>query len=61
MRILAATHPVNKAFGGTEFEVTDEIYQFRNDTALASERKMLLALDNEKLPDIDKGRRDDEF
>ena len=61
VRILAATHPVNKAFAGTEFEVTDEIYQFRNDTALASERKMLLALDNEKLPDIDKGRRDDKF
>ncbi|MAH13773.1 MAG: hypothetical protein CMO33_08560 [Verrucomicrobia bacterium] len=61
VRILAATHPVNKAFAGTEFEVTDEIYQFRNDTALSSERKMLLALDNEKLPDIDKGRRDDKF
>ncbi len=61
VRILAAAHPVNKAFAGTEFEVTDEIYQFRNDTALPSERKMLLALDNEKLPDIDRGRREDKF
>lgn len=61
VQILASTHPVNKAFAGTQFEVTDEIYQFRNDTALSTERKMLLALDNEKLPDIDKGRRDDKF
>ena len=61
IRILAATHPVNKAFGGTEFEVTDEIYQFRNDTALSTERKMLLALDNEKIPDIGKGKREDKF
>jgi type 1 glutamine amidotransferase len=61
IRILAAAHPVTKAFGGTEFEVTDEIYQFRNDTALSTERKMLMALDNEKLEDIDKGKRDDKF
>ena len=61
VQILASTHPVNKAFAGTQFEVTDEIYQFRNDTALSTERKMLLALDNEKLPDIDKGRGDDKF
>ena len=61
VQILAASHPVTKAFGGTEFEVTDEIYQFRNDTALSSERKMLLALHNEKLPDIGKGKREDKF
>lgn len=61
IRILVGSHPLTKAFAGTEFEVTDEIYQFRNDTALPGERKMLLALDNEKLPDIDRGRRDDKF
>ena len=61
IRILVGSHPLTKAFAGTEFEVTDEIYQFRNDTALSSERKMLLALDNEKLADIGKGRREDKF
>ena len=61
IRILVASHPVTKAFAGTEFEVTDEIYQFRNDTALSTERKMLIALDNEKLPDIGKGKREDKF
>ena len=59
IRILVGSHPLTKAFAGTEFEVIDEIYQFRNDTALPGERKMLLALDNEKLPDIGKGRRED--
>ena len=61
IRILVGSHPLTKAFAGTEFEVIDEIYQFRNDTALPGERKMLLALDNEKLPDIGKGRREDKF
>jgi type 1 glutamine amidotransferase len=61
IQILAASHPVTKAFGGTEFEITDEIYQFRNDTALSTERKMLLALDNQKLADIGKGKREDKF
>ena len=63
VRILAASNPVTKAFVGTEFEVTDEIYQFRNDTALPTDRKMLLALDNEKFGEneIKRGRRDDKF
>ena len=31
---LAPDNPVNAAFGGKGFDITDEIYQFRNDTAL---------------------------
>jgi type 1 glutamine amidotransferase len=63
VQILAAAHPLTKAFAGSEFEVTDEIYQFRNDTALSTDRKMLLALDNEKFGEneIKRGRRDDKF
>ncbi len=61
VQILLATHPVNKAFAGTDFEITDEIYQFRNDTALSTDRKMLLALDNGKLEDVYKGKREDKF
>ncbi len=46
---LDPKNPVNAAFGGKDFEVTDEIYMFRNDTALPRERKMLLALDTSKM------------
>ncbi|GIW80664.1 MAG: hypothetical protein KatS3mg105_2471 [Gemmatales bacterium] len=57
---LAPDHPVNAAFGGKGFEITDEIYQFRDDTAQPSDRKMLLCLDTEKM-DVSKGRRKDKF
>ncbi|HYT90762.1 MAG TPA: ThuA domain-containing protein [Gemmataceae bacterium] len=58
---LAPDHPLNAAFGGKDFEITDEIYMFRNDTALPTERKMLLALDTEKMDmkDVSKGKRTD--
>jgi type 1 glutamine amidotransferase len=42
---LVPDHPVNKAFGGRNLEITDEIYQFRADTASKKDRRMLLALD----------------
>lgn len=45
---MAPENPVNAAFGGKDFEVADEIYQFRKDTASPKDRKMLLALSSEK-------------
>jgi len=42
---LEPKHPVNAAFEGKDFRITDEIYMFRNDTALPTDRRMLLALD----------------
>jgi type 1 glutamine amidotransferase len=56
---LEPKHPLNAAFDGKDFEVTDEIYQFRLDTALPSERKFLLALDTEKMDpkDVQAGNR----
>lgn len=55
---LEPKHPVNLAFSGMDFEATDEIYQFRADTALPGERKFLLALDTQKM-DVSKGNRKD--
>ena len=60
VRILDAKHPLNKVFQGKGFTVTDEIYQFRPDTAQATQRRMLLSL----APDWDqlsKGNRPDGF
>jgi type 1 glutamine amidotransferase len=55
---LAPKHPLNAAFGGKDFEITDEIYQFRADTALPTERKFLLSLDTDKM-DVKAGNRKD--
>jgi type 1 glutamine amidotransferase len=41
-----------------DFEITDEIYQFRADTAQPTERRFLLALDTTKM-DVSKGKRKD--
>ena len=59
---LAPKHPVNEAFDGKGFDITDEIYQFRSDTALGAERKILLALDTTKM-DVTKGgsRKDGQY
>jgi type 1 glutamine amidotransferase len=54
---LDPKHPLNAAFDGKDFEITDEIYQFRLDTASPTERHFLLALDTTKLSDINKGNR----
>jgi type 1 glutamine amidotransferase len=59
VKVLEPKHPLNAPFEGENFEITDEIYQFRADTALPTDRKFLLALDNEKLSDINKGARKD--
>ena len=44
---LDPKHPLTAAFGGKDFEVADEIYQFRQDTASPDERRMLLSLSGE--------------
>jgi type 1 glutamine amidotransferase len=55
---LARDHPLNAAFQGKDFDIVDEIYQFRADTALPTERKFLLALDTKRM-DVSKGDRRD--
>lgn len=60
VRLLDKDHPLNQVFGGEGFTVRDEIYQFRNDTALPSDRKMLLSLDP-NWDQINKGKREDGF
>ena len=55
---LEPKHPLNAAFDGMDCEINDEIYQFRADTALPTERKFLLALDTTKM-DVSKGNRTD--
>jgi type 1 glutamine amidotransferase len=55
---LDPMNPVNAAFDGKNFEIADEIYQFRADTARPSERHFLLALDTKKM-DVSKGNRED--
>jgi type 1 glutamine amidotransferase len=55
---LEPKNPVNAPFDGKDFEVVDEIYQFRADTALPTDRKFLLALDT-KTMDVKAGNRKD--
>ena len=50
---LEPGHPLNAAFAGKDFEIADEIYQFRKDTASADERRMLISLSGEI---VDKGK-----
>jgi type 1 glutamine amidotransferase len=60
VRLLDPAHPLNRVFGGEGFMITDEIYQFRNDTAQRTDRRMLLSL----APDwseLSRGNRDDDF
>src|ERR1043165_425484 len=55
---LEPSHPLNAVFDGKDFEIDDEIYQFRADTGLPTERTFLLALDT-KVMDVSKGNRKD--
>jgi type 1 glutamine amidotransferase len=54
---LEPAHPLNVMFGGKDFEIFDEIYQFTLTTALPTERRFLLALDTAKLPEASRGNR----
>lgn len=58
IRLLDPAHPLNKVFKGQGFTIKDEIYQFRDDTAKSSERRMLLTLDP-NWEGIAKGKRKD--
>lgn len=60
VRLLDASHPLNKVFQGKGFTVRDEIYQFRDDTANPTQRKMLLSLDP-SWDQLGKGKRKDGF
>ena len=53
--------PVNAAFDGKDFEIADEIYMFRDDTAKPTDRKFLLEMDIAKMDQKDKdgGKRKD--
>jgi type 1 glutamine amidotransferase len=53
---LDPSHAVNAAFGGKDFEIADEIYMFRDDTALPSDRRFLLSLDMAKMGEKDAGK-----
>ena len=55
LKNLDPKHPLNAAFDGESFEVTDEIYQFREDTAKPGDRRMLLALSGE-VENLGKGK-----
>lgn len=58
---LVPGHPLNDMFSGEGFEINDEIYQFRHDTALPTDRRMLLVMDTSKMneKDVKKGKRKD--
>ncbi len=53
--------PVNAAFDGKDFEIADEIYMFRDDTAKPTDRRYLLEMDISKMDqkDQDGGKRKD--
>lgn len=60
IRLLDPDHPLLKVFSGKGFTVVDEIYQFRNDTAQPSERRMLMSL-APNWEGLSKGDREDDF
>lgn len=60
VRILDANHPLTKVFGGNGFTIKDEIYQFRDDTAQPTDRRMLLSLKS-TWDGTKKGNRKDKF
>jgi type 1 glutamine amidotransferase len=61
VKVTDPKSPINAAFEGKDFEIADEIYMFRNDTALAKDRRYLLVMDTTKMSkeDADKGKRED--
>lgn len=58
---LEPKNPLNAVFDGKDFRINDEIYQFRADTALPTDRKFLLSMDTSKMSeeDVKKGGRKD--
>jgi type 1 glutamine amidotransferase len=61
VKIADPKSPITAMFDGKDFEITDEIYMFRDDTALATDRRYLLVIDFEKMNEQDRagGKRKD--
>ncbi len=61
VKVVDPKSPITAVFDGKDFEIADEIYMFRDDTALAKDRKFLLVMDIEKMDEKDKagGKRKD--
>jgi len=49
-------HTLTPGFKGASFQITDEIYQFRADTGLRTNQRVLLSLDGSKM-DLKRGNR----
>jgi hypothetical protein len=58
VRNMDKDHPLNASFSDMDFEITDEIYMFRDDTALAKDRRYLLSLSPE-YKELKRGKRKD--
>lgn len=61
VKVADPKSPVTAAFDGKDFVIADEIYMFRDDTALATDRRYLLVMDIEKMDEKDRagGKRKD--
>lgn len=61
VKVVDPKSPINAPFDGKDFTITDEIYMFDNDTALATDRHYLLVMDIEKMDAKDQagGKRKD--
>lgn len=61
VKVADPKSPVNAMFAGKDFEIADEIYMFRDDTAKPTERKFLLEMDTSRMKpdDAAKGKRKD--
>jgi type 1 glutamine amidotransferase len=61
VKVVDTKSPINAAFDGKDFEIADEIYMFRDDTALAGDRHYLLTMDIGKMDPKDQagGKRKD--
>ncbi len=54
-------NPINAAFGGTGFAVTDEIYQFNKGFYSRDKQRVLLSLDYDKLKKKKGSRKDNDY
>jgi type 1 glutamine amidotransferase len=61
VKVSDPASPVNAMFDGKDFEIADEIYMFRDDTARPTERRFLLEMDIAKMDPKDQagGKRKD--
>ena len=57
VKLAEPNHPLVAGFEGKDFEITDELYQFRLNTANPAKIRVLLQMDISKFPDASKGNR----